>query len=57
MPKPAASQVVLGGIKDRIAFQSDRNGNNEIYVMNGDGSGLANLTNNPADDEYPNWIP
>jgi hypothetical protein len=26
----------------------------EIYVMNADGSGQTNLTNNPADDQSPN---
>ena len=31
-------------------------GGGEIYAMNADGSGLTNLTNNPAsDDEYPAW--
>ena len=29
----------------RIAFYSNRDGNNEIYAMNADGSGLARLTN------------
>jgi Tol biopolymer transport system component len=45
----------------RIAFTSDRsgfpNGNNEIYVMNTDGTGQTRLTNNPAPDEYPAWSP
>jgi hypothetical protein len=49
-PEPTATQVVLGVVTDRIAFVSNRDGNNEIYVMNGDGSGLTNLTDNPADD-------
>ena len=30
----------------RIAFQSDRDGDWEIYVMNSDGSGLTRLTDN-----------
>ena len=54
---PTATQVVLGVVKGRIAFQSNRDGNNEIYVMNGDSSGLTNLTNNPADDIGPVWSP
>jgi Tol biopolymer transport system component len=52
-----APQVVLGNVSGTIAFQSNRDGNNEIYVMNGDGSGLTNLTNNPADDAAPFWSP
>src|SRR6185436_2023005 len=56
-PEATATQVVLGVIEGRIAFQSDRDGNNEIYVMNGDGSGLINLTNDPSDDYLPVWSP
>jgi TolB protein len=41
----------------KIAFSSYRDGNHEIYVMNPDGSGQINLTNNPATDEYPSWSP
>jgi len=41
----------------RIAFTTDRDGNNEIYVMDADGSQLVNLTNNPADDRMPTWSP
>jgi hypothetical protein len=29
----------------RIAFDTDRDGNQRIYVMNADGSGQVNLTN------------
>ena len=37
---------------------SNRDRNYEIYVMNAaDGSGLANLTNNPAYDIHPVWSP
>ena len=52
-----APQVVLGTVTGSITFQSNRDGNDEIYVMNGDGSGLINLTNNPADDSAPFWSP
>ena len=34
-----------------------RDGNQEIYVMNADGSGQTNLTDNSADDTYPTWSP
>src|SRR5690606_6579978 len=36
-----------------IAFTSNRDGNEEIYLINADGSGLRNLTNHPADDRNP----
>lgn len=39
----------------RIAFQTDRDGNSEIYVMGCDGSGQTNLTNSSAEDKEPSW--
>jgi Tol biopolymer transport system component len=39
----------------QIAFQTDRDGNNEIYIMNSDGSVQTRLTNNPAEDQFPDW--
>ncbi len=41
----------------RIAFTSARDGSRDIYVMNGDGSGLIRLTDDPAVDESPTWSP
>jgi Tol biopolymer transport system component len=41
----------------RITFDSDRDGNREIYVMNADGSGQTNLTNSPTRDAFPSWGP
>jgi TolB protein len=41
----------------RIAFTSNRDGNQEIYVMNADGSNEIRLTNDPADDAHPSWSP
>jgi Tol biopolymer transport system component len=40
-----------------ILFVSDRDGNNEIYVMNADGSNQRNLTQNAANDYFPMWSP
>lgn len=37
----------------KIVFRSDRDGNAEIYVMDGGGGGQANLTKNPAGDTLP----
>ncbi len=45
------------GSNNRIAFQSDRDGNREIYVMDADGSNVENLSNHPAQDEAPAWSP
>lgn len=41
----------------RIAFESTRDGNSEIYVMAADGSGQLRLTFDPAPDLYPDWSP
>jgi Tol biopolymer transport system component/serine/threonine protein kinase len=40
-----------------IAFESDRDGNSEIYVMDADGSDARRLTSNPAADLEPSWSP
>jgi len=44
-------------ISGRIMFVSDRDGNDEIYAMNADGSDQSNLTHNPATDSFPAWLP
>jgi dipeptidyl aminopeptidase/acylaminoacyl peptidase len=41
----------------QIAFDSGRDGNLEIYVMNSDGSNQARRTNNGAFDVDPSWSP
>ncbi|MBN2876156.1 MAG: PD40 domain-containing protein [Bacilli bacterium] len=41
----------------KVVFYSGRTGNNEIFVMDLDGSNLTNLTNNDADDECPTVSP
>ena len=53
-PAPTAilPQRPVGG---RIAFHSNRDGNDEIYVMNADGSSQTRLTSNPAADFAPAW--
>ena len=39
----------------RIAFETNRTGDLDVYVMNADGSGAARLTGNSADDVDPAW--
>ncbi|MEO5939062.1 MAG: hypothetical protein ABIQ43_08640 [Sphingomonas sp.] len=41
----------------RLAFVSRRDGNNEIYVMNADGSDLKRLTNAVSRESGPAWSP
>ena len=57
---PPATQpvrAVFPGANGKIAFVSDRDGNDEIYVMTATGSGVTRLTNNAAVDISPRWSP
>jgi len=41
----------------RIVFQSNRDGNFELYVMNAKGENQRRITNSPANDVTPSWSP
>ena len=41
----------------KIVFESDRDGNREIYTMNADGTSQTRVTNDPAADTAPDWQP
>ena len=41
----------------QIAFSSDRDGDQEIYMMDTDGGNPRRLTNHPANDSSPSWSP
>ncbi len=43
--------------KGRIVFQSNRDGNFQLYSMNDDGTSLRRLTNSPSYDVSPSWSP
>jgi hypothetical protein len=51
--KPTPRSVNVG----QIAFVSNRDGNDEIYVMNPDGSSQRRLTNTPGEEWHPDWSP
>ena len=51
---PASPSSPVAG---RIAFSSNRDGNNEIYVMDADGADQVRLTYNDGDDVLPGWSP
>jgi TolB protein len=40
-----------------IAFVSERRGNEDIYIMNADGTGVRQLTTHPGRDVWPTWSP
>jgi TolB protein len=41
----------------RIAFSSDASGNNDIWIVNSDGTGLKQLTANARQNIYPSFSP
>lgn len=41
----------------QIIFNSDRDGNSEVYLMNADGTGLRRLTNDPAKEAFQAFSP
>lgn len=47
----------LAAFIQKIAFVSARDGNDEIYIMNSDGSEQTNLSNSPANEWFPSWSP
>jgi Tol biopolymer transport system component/subtilisin family serine protease len=54
---PPAPPPPLPKTNGKIAFQTNRDGNDEIYSMNADGSGQTRLTTNPGPDQSPAWSP
>src|SRR5689334_14377693 len=53
----STAQAAFPGANGKIAFDSDVDGNNEIYVVNPDGTDLTRLTTNPASDTDAAWSP
>ncbi|TES93324.1 MAG: hypothetical protein E3J88_00305, partial [Anaerolineales bacterium] len=56
-PTQTFTPAPFGGGSGKIAFASYRSGDQEIYVMNSDGSGIQQLTDNDWDDYSPAWSP
>jgi TolB protein len=55
--QPDGAEAAWSPDGSRIVFGSNIDGNSEIYVMNGDGSGRIRITNNSAFDGYATWSP
>ena len=55
----SASVFACGGSSgpDQIAFNSDRDGDWEIFVMDADGTNARQVTNNDVKDNRPAWSP
>jgi Tol biopolymer transport system component len=64
----AALEVILPGsigvgwptatpLSPALAFDREVDGNTDVYTVNGDGTGLSRITNDPEDDTDPTWSP
>lgn len=53
----APARAAFPGANGKIAFRSTRDNNYEVWAMNADGSGQANLTRNAAADTEPAFSP
>ncbi|MCM3900789.1 MAG: HYR domain-containing protein [Pyrinomonadaceae bacterium] len=49
--------VTVNAQPDKIAFDTTRDGNLEVYSMNANGSQVTRLTTNASIDESPDWSP
>jgi len=49
--------TALFALQRGVLFETDRDGNPEIYMMNPDGTNPANLTNHPDADHSAAWSP
>jgi predicted MPP superfamily phosphohydrolase len=56
-PTITVTPSLITEIKGKIAFVTDRDGNQEIYLMSGNSANQINLTNHPANDWDPAWSP
>ncbi|HSC71992.1 MAG TPA: hypothetical protein VLH58_11595 [Candidatus Methylomirabilis sp.] len=56
---PASNDVQPAWSPDgaQIAFSTNRDGNEEIYVMSSTGAGALRLTDTPEQDSSPDWSP
>jgi Tol biopolymer transport system component len=54
---PASFGKNVSGTNQRILFTSNRDGNDEVYSVNPDGTGAARLTNADGSDQFAVWSP
>ena len=52
-----SAHAAFPGANGKIVFTSNRTGDDEIYTMNPDGSGVIRLTTNVGNDFEPSWSP
>jgi Tol biopolymer transport system component len=57
MPACPEVRTEVQGPEPLVVFMSSRDGGNEIFTMNSDGTGARRLTVNPGADQMPAWSP
>jgi Tol biopolymer transport system component len=57
VPGPASASAVPVAINGRIAFTSDRSGQEDIWVMDGDGANETQLTSAAGGSDEASWSP
>ncbi|HEU0304345.1 MAG TPA: hypothetical protein VFR32_07180 [Gaiellaceae bacterium] len=58
VPLASATHEAFPGKAGKLVFQSNRDGNYELYVANANGSGVRKLLSRPQTDEFnANWSP
>lgn len=60
-PSPSASGATAdpdaATATGQVAYHASVDGNQDIYLANGDGTGVIRLTTDPGADMYPSWSP
>jgi dipeptidyl aminopeptidase/acylaminoacyl peptidase len=51
----AEARAAFPGTNGKIVFETNRDGNAEIYTMNADGTNRVDLSRDPAEDTDPRW--
>src|SRR5919201_1876737 len=49
------ARAAFPGMNGKIVFETNRDGNDQIYTMNADGSGVTRVTHDSNDDRRPTW--
>src|ERR687888_285675 len=49
------ARAAFPGTNGKLVFETNRDGNEEIYTMNADGTGVTRVTHDANDDRRPTW--
>src|SRR5436309_9443724 len=52
-----SGSAAINVVPPTLAFTTNRDGNDEIYVVDAAGTDVLNLSHNPANEDWPSWSP